>query len=47
VRQPVAHGTNAETFMRMAETLGLPFTAQHLSDEWIPVTIGTAAEQGA
>jgi hypothetical protein len=28
-------------FIRMAETFGLPFSAHHISDDWMSITIGT------
>ena len=35
---------NAEMVMRIAETLGLPFSAEPLGEEWLLVTIGTPAD---
>jgi len=34
------HADNAEMVMRIAEALGLPFSAKPLGDDWLAVTIG-------
>lgn len=41
LHQPLAHASNAEMFMRMAEAKGLPFRAETVNEEWIGITIGT------
>ena len=49
LHQPLAHASNAEMFIRMAEARGLPFRAEDIegTDEWIAITIGTPVDQEA
>lgn len=37
--QPLAHASNAEMFMRMAEAKGFSFSAEPVNDEWLSITI--------
>ncbi len=39
LHQPLAHASNAEMFMRMAEAKGCKFTADPVNDEWLSITI--------
>jgi hypothetical protein len=44
LHQPLAHASNAEMFMRIAEAKSLPFSAETINDEWMSITIGTPVD---
>lgn len=39
LQQPLAHASNSEMFMRMAEAKGMRFSAEEVNDEWVSITI--------
>lgn len=45
--QPLAHASNAEMFLRMAEAKGLRCIAEDVNDEWVSITIAREVAPGS